>query len=120
MQAAIFSPFPSGYLQGHDAMRYFPAIPMLCLSLAIAPAAMAQQHPQDRAVSQPGGNSPSSIARAQPYSRRTDPLPEQADPARQHQQPDQPLTKQPAGNKSPDQPGMSTNHQTLRSPSALH
>ncbi|KON65313.1 hypothetical protein KOEU_11530 [Komagataeibacter europaeus] len=101
-------------------MRYFPAILMLCLPLATVPAAMAQQHPQDRNVSQPGGNSPSSIERAQPYSRKTEPLPEQVDPARQQQQPDQPLTKQPAGNKSPDRPGMSTNHQTLRSPSALH
>lgn len=101
-------------------MRYFPAILMLCLLLATAPCAMAQQHPQDNNVSQPGGNSPSSIARAQPYSRTAAPLPEKADPARQHQQPDRPLTKQPAGNTSPDQPGMSTSHQTLRSPSALH
>ena len=99
-------------------MRYFPPQVLFCLLLAISPAAMAQQHPQDRSVSQPGANSPSTIERAQPYSRKTEPLPEKAE--QPPQQPDHPLTRKPAGNTSPDSPGMSSNHQTLRSPSALH
>ncbi|GBR19086.1 hypothetical protein [Komagataeibacter nataicola] len=85
-------------------------------------AALAQKHPTDRSVDLPGDNSPSAIERAHPQSRKTVPLPEKSerpDPADQPRQPDQPLTRQPAANKSPDGPGMSSNHQTLRSPSAL-
>ncbi|GCE78901.1 hypothetical protein [Komagataeibacter oboediens] len=98
-------------------MRYFHAPVVLCVLLAISPAAMAQHHPHDESVSQPGSNSPSTIERTQPYSRKTEPLPEQAVPAPQRS--GHPLTRQPAGN-TPDSPGMSSNHQTLRSPSALH
>ncbi|AZV40070.1 hypothetical protein CFR75_11660 [Komagataeibacter xylinus] len=89
------------------------------LLMASAPVALAQKHPTDKSVDLPGDNSPSSIERAHPQDRKTVPLPEKSERPAPADQPDQPLTRQPAANKGPESPGMSSNHQNLHSPSAL-
>lgn len=89
------------------------------LLMASAPVALAQKHPTDKSVDLPGDNSPSSIERAHPQARKTVPLPEKSERPAPTDQPDQPLTRQSAANKGPDSPGMSSNHQSLHSPSAL-
>ena len=97
-------------------MRYIAARTLLGLAVVISTPAMAQKHPTDKSVDLPGDNSPSTIERAHPYARKTVPLPEKAEPTPPA---DHPLTHLPAGNPGRDKPGMSENHQTLRSPSAL-
>ncbi|MBV1829631.1 hypothetical protein HNW77_14155 [Komagataeibacter sp. AV436] len=87
--------------------------------MASGPPALAQKHPADTSVDLPGDNSPSAIERAHPQARKTVPLPEKSERPAPAGGPDQPLTRPPAANKNPDSPGMSSNHQTLRSPSAL-
>lgn len=97
-------------------MRYLAAPALVGLAVMIGTPAMAQKHPTDRSVDLPGDNSPSTIERAHPYSRKTVPLPEKAEPPKTapSNRTDQPLTRLPAANPNPDGPGMSTHHQTMQ------